>query len=234
MTKRAVGGMIVWVAILAIVLVGGWFVDRMVPPQHLSWKPLTLADPIGMATGAKLDALEGDTEQCFTVLTEGGVGFTPLESGEPGEPCALEDGLNLERSVTPYSAPVRMTCPLAAAVNVWERHVMQPAAQEILGQGVAQIQTYGTFSCRRMYGRSSGKWSEHAASNAIDISGFRLEDGTEIRVLGSWRGDGPEGEFLEAVFEGACDVFRVGLGPDYNAAHADHFHFDMGNGFVCR
>jgi len=26
----------------------------------------------------------------------------------------------------------------------------------------------------------------------------------------------------------------VTLGPEYNAAHADHFHLDMGGGKVCR
>ena len=40
--------------------------------------------------------------------------------------------------------------------------------------------------------------------------------------------------FLRAVRDGACRWFDAVLGPDYNAAHADHFHFDRGGGRICR
>ena len=43
-----------------------------------------------------------------------------------------------------------------------------------------------------------------------------------------------EARFLRAVHEGACDYFDVVLGPDYNRAHADHFHFDRGAYRACR
>ena len=98
---------------------------------------------------------------------------------------------------------------------------------------VERIETFGTFSCRRINGAASGRWSEHATANAIDIWGFRLSDGRTVNVKADWRERGAEGQFLEDVFSGGCDVFRVALGPDYNAAHADHFHFDMGPGLAC-
>ena len=37
--------------------------------------------------------------------------------------------------------------------------------------------------------------------------------------------------------DAACEVFGTVLSPDYNAAHADHFHLDQevrGWGGVCR
>lgn len=40
--------------------------------------------------------------------------------------------------------------------------------------------------------------------------------------------------FLRALRDGACDYFDVVLGPDYNQAHADHFHLDQGGGRACR
>ena len=33
--------------------------------------------------------------------------------------------------------------------------------------------------------------------------------------------------FLREVRDGACDLFATVLSPDYNAAHADHFHLDQ-------
>ncbi|MEO0466708.1 MAG: extensin family protein [Pseudomonadota bacterium] len=209
-------------------------VDRYAPSQHLPWKPLDLKAPIGWGTGAKLDALSSRTEACFRVLETGGIELQRIDESAPGEPCGFYGALHLQKSHTPYSAPLRTTCSLAAALNVWERHILQPAAEEHFSQGVARIDTFGTFSCRRINNASSGRWSEHAGANAIDISGFRLEDGTVIRVVEDWRADDPSGAFLNDVFDGACRLFRVGLGPDYNAAHADHFHFDMGPGFTCR
>jgi len=55
-----------------------------------------------------------------------------------------------------------------------------------------------------------------------------------IDVRQHWREDSAFGTFLEEVHGGACQLFSVVLGPDYNAAHADHFHFDMGGSSICR
>jgi hypothetical protein len=43
-----------------------------------------------------------------------------------------------------------------------------------------------------------------------------------------------EARFLRAVRDGACRYFDAVLGPEYNRAHADHFHFDRGAARVCR
>jgi hypothetical protein len=40
--------------------------------------------------------------------------------------------------------------------------------------------------------------------------------------------------FLREVRDGACSIFHVVLGPDYNALHSTHFHFDMGRYRQCR
>ena len=37
----------------------------------------------------------------------------------------------------------------------------------------------------------------------------------------------PKSAFLRAVHQGACKTFGTVLGPDANAAHKDHFHFDL-------
>jgi hypothetical protein len=81
---------------------------------------------------------------------------------------------------------------------------------------------------------TAGRRSQHATANAIDIAGFVLRDGREVRLAQDWTGTGFEAAFLRAVRDGACRWFRGVLGPDYNAAHHDHFHFDMGPWRVCR
>jgi hypothetical protein len=53
-------------------------------------------------------------------------------------------------------------------------------------------------------------------------------------VLRNWKGDTPEARFLHDIHERACRYFRVAIGPDFNAAHANHFHFDRGALTSCR
>jgi hypothetical protein len=76
--------------------------------------------------------------------------------------------------------------------------------------------------------------SQHAAANAIDISGFTFADGRSISLLRDWKGKGRDSDFLREVHRRACRYFRVALGPDFNPAHANHFHFDRGLMWTCR
>ncbi|MBB5732900.1 hypothetical protein FHS61_001926 [Altererythrobacter atlanticus] len=117
------------------------------------------------------------------------------------------------------------------------RHAVDTAARELLGSPVAHIEHLGTYSCRRLYGRSTGNWSEHATGNAIDIAAFVLEDGRRVSVLSDWDDAGDAAQFLHRVRDRACSIFGTVLSPDYNEAHADHFHMDQEErnlGSVCR
>src|SRR3546814_12770671 len=56
-----------------------------------------------------------------------------------------------------------------------------------------------------------------------------------ISIQNDWNGDRRVRQFLEIIHASACKRFRTVLSPDYNAAHHDHFHFDMGGrGGFCR
>ena len=124
----------------------------------------------------------------------------------------------------------KITCEAAAALALWLEHDVQQLAQEMFGQRVVAVQSFGTYSCRNIIGNPlwKGCRSEHATANAVDIGGFMLADGRRISVRAHWRGDGAEARFLRAAHGRACRYFRVVLGPDYNAAHRDHFHLDRG------
>lgn len=202
------------------------------PQRHNPFARVDLTYKPGIATYAQLLRLKGNREACFIALDEAGVAYTPLEDTPHGEKCGLFDALTLDQSLTPYSSTLQMTCAQSAAVYMWERHVVRPAAIKIFDSPLARIETYGSFSCRNIAG--SRRLSQHAFGNAIDISGFRLEDGRVIDVEAHWDAGGKEEKFLRKVHEGACGLFSVTLGPEYNAAHADHFHMDMGQGMICR
>lgn len=204
-------------------------------PQDLPWTPLDLTAPVGAMTGMKLQLLRSDPDMCRDALARAGVGFTPVPNRQDGENCGLTDAVTLDRTRISYvPTPVTTTCPLAAAMVLWERQVAAPAARRHFAQELASVRHYGIYSCRRLYGASTGAFSEHATANAIDLAVFRLADGRRVSVLQDWDDPGAKGAFLREVRDGGCKLFGTTLGPDYNAAHRDHFHVDMRGWKSCR
>ena len=173
------------------------------------------------------------TRQCLARLQSQSVRFTPLPDRTFGGGCSAIGSVKLLDIGVPTTNLGAMTCNLAANFVGWVRYGVQPAARLILGAEVERIETFGTYNCRPIAG--SGKLSEHAHSNAIDVSAFVLSDGRRISVEKDWNGDKRTRQFLEVVHASACKRFNTVLSPDYNAAHHDHFHFDMGGrGGYCR
>lgn len=200
-------------------------------PQDLPWTPLDLGQPIGLFTGRKLTGLTDDFPACRAALDDAGVNYTVLPPRTGEAQCGYADGVRLtsggSRQIDFAPADLGMACPVAAALAMWEWNVVQPAAARLLGSRVTSIEHFGSYSCRRLYGRDQGSWSEHATADAVDIAGFRLADGSRITVARDWTGDDAEARFLHAVRDGACDLFATTLSPDYNQAHHDHLHLDQ-------
>lgn len=224
---------VVVILVLAAVLLAGrtWLAQH---PEHDPWAPLNLTDPKGWATEQKLLALRDDVPACRAALERSDVAFRQLDEAGEGA-CRRGDRTQLaDYPLAPSPPPT--TCSVAVALELWRRDTLEPLAQEIFDRELAEIGHFGAYSCRRMYGRDSGRWSEHATGNAIDIASFVLDDGTRISVLGDWRGDGDKALFLRRARDGACDAFATVLSPAYNAAHRDHFHLDMDDRWrgVCR
>ena len=61
-----------------------------------------------------------------------------------------------------------------------------------------------------------------------------VQDGKRVSVARDWQGDDAESRFLKSIHAGACRFFDGVLGPDYNRAHANHFHLDRGGWGLCR
>lgn len=238
LTRRILGWGLFLALIAAAYVYGRDYVRTH--PQDVPWTDLRLGDPVGAFTGRKLLSLTGDPAQCRALLSEAGIAFTEAPVREAGENCGYSDGVRLgdgEAAFDPVSLVT--SCAVAATSRVLVDQVIQPAARRQLGSDVVRIRHAGSYSCRRINGRPDAGFSEHATADAIDITGFDLEDGRSISLLEDWSGTGPESAFLREVHEGGCRLFATALSPDYNRAHADHFHFDQAergkNGFrFCR
>jgi len=199
-------------------------------PGDVPWVGLDLADPIGWFTGRKLAALYGDFPHCRALLDRAGVRYSALPSRADGS-CGYDDAVRFvpggARAIRFVPPSVGIACPVAAAIAKWEWDVVQPAAWRRLGARVVAIEHLGGYNCRRLYGRPSGDWSEHAHANALDVAAFRLADGRRVAVVKDWTGGGAKAAFLRDVRDGGCRLFATVLSPDYNAAHRDHLHLDQ-------
>lgn len=171
--------------------------------------------------------------QCTVKLASLDARYTPLPDRSYGNGCSAYGAVKLLDVGVPITNAGAMTCPLAENFAAWARYGVEPAARLILGSELTRIETMGTYNCRTIAG--SAKMSEHAHSNAVDVSAFVLADGRRISVQNGWSGDRESQAFLRRVRESACKRFRTVLSPDYNEAHYNHLHFDMGGkGGYCR
>nr|WP_185168210.1 extensin family protein [Pseudomonas sivasensis] len=216
------------------VAVGVWRGWVPLPAEWNPWAPLDVRASPNLLTRYKLGRLQEDPALCDEVLKTSGLRVSHQADTPADAACPLRNTLRVQGAEVALSSSFLASCPLAVAFALFERHSLQPAAQAVFGQAVTRVDHLGSFACRNIYGRAEGRLSQHASANALDIAGFRLADGRSISVLKDWPGEGASARFLRQVRDGACDDFNVVLSPDYNAAHRNHFHLDMGRWWVCR
>jgi hypothetical protein len=227
-----------WIFWLVLLMIGGaafsvWRGWLAVPAQWNPWAPLDVKAAPNWLTGYKLMRLRSDPELCAQALSSSDLRVT-RQSDSPDAKCPLIGALRVQGGEVALSSSFLASCPLAVAYAMFERHSLQPAAQSVYGQKVARLDHLGSFACRNVYNRESGALSRHASADALDIAGFRLADGRSISVLKDWPKQNQDAQFLRQVRDGACEAFSVVLSPDYNAAHRNHFHVDVGRWSVCR
>ncbi|WP_367374322.1 extensin family protein [Pseudomonas lini] len=227
-----------WGLLLVLLIIGaaglsvwrGWVA---IPPQWNPWAPLDVKAEPNLLTRYKLMRLRDDPQLCDQALSSSGLRVS-RQADSPDAACPLTNTLRVQSGEAALSSSFLASCSLAVAFALFERHALQPAAQAVYGQAVKRVDHLGSFACRNVYNRENGRRSQHATADALDISGFRLADGRLISVLKDWPKDNQDARFLRQVRDGACDMFSVVLSPDYNAAHRNHFHVDVGPWWRCR
>jgi len=179
--------------------------------------------------------------QCLVELTGTGAHFSMLPDRYPAPGCSNVNTVQLS-SVAADSGSLAIgnigavTCEVSTVFAGWARYGADRAARSLLGSPIRSIETMGSYNCRNVAG--TNRLSAHGTAAAIDVSAFVLADGRRIVLLEDWNGGtDAERQFLRAVHQSACRRFATVLGPEYNAAHRNHFHLEGalegGRGF-CR
>lgn len=153
--------------------------------------------------------------------------------GEPGgcgtpAPIAIAEVAQIR-----IDPPATVNCDFAKALHGWLSQSVQPTAKKQMGASVIGIRNASSYACRRRNNASSGKLSEHAKANALDIAAFDFSRKAQITVAGGASGLlqkiglSGKGNFMKAVRKSACQYFNTVLGPGADRHHGDHFHVDL-------
>ena len=195
--------------------------------------PLPVLRPANMPTASPLPAFDPQRTRQLCQDSLGGYGakYSPVspiaEMGGCGNPnpVSLIAVGNLSIHILP---PATTNCPLSGALAAWTQNVVLEAALTHFGERIVAFKNAASYVCRSRNNRPGAKMSEHAFTNALDISAFQRASGVWVYVSENWGMANAESAFLKAVHRGACEHFTTVLGPEANEDHHDHFHLDLG------
>jgi hypothetical protein len=159
----------------------------------------------------------------------------PIAEGQCVERSpVLMTALNIGGRQVELASPITTNCALATRFVDWASDI-DAYSRAMHDKPLAVLETGSSFVCRNRYSAADGFVSEHGFANAIDLSGFTLEGGEAISVKDDWEAENaPAGKFLRQAHGAACGKFTTVLGPEANAEHEDHLHFDLGcHGGTC-
>ncbi|WP_187428999.1 hypothetical protein ROLI_035600 [Roseobacter fucihabitans] len=150
--------------------------------------------------------------------------------------CGIDQAVKV-RSVSGITLSQRsvMDCTTAQALKIWVDGSVKPAFRKH-GGGLQGLRVAAHYACRTRNNKKDARISEHGKGRAIDVSGFKMRDGSVVSVLKGWNARDTN-KAMRQVHKGACGPFGTVLGPNADRYHRDHFHFDTAryrNGTYCR
>ncbi|ASQ16755.1 extensin family protein [Enterobacter cloacae] len=207
---------------------------RWLPSHYNPFTPLSLDDPPGPITQYKLRRLT--PEACASLLSQANqkalIRTQPV--ADSAGACPLHNVVRV-RDFGPVSlnSSFLASCPLALSSALFVSQQARPLTKTWTGSELVRIEHLGSYACRNIYHRPDARRSEHATAEALDISAFRLANGERVTILHGWRSTKTQ-PWLQALLTASCGYYGNGLGPEYNAAHANHFHLGMRGFGLCR
>jgi hypothetical protein len=222
---------------LFLAMSGAWDAGRIllrqIPRNWIPWGEIALDEEPSWFAKWQIGRLAADDGACFAALDGSMLEYRRLPDRPLRNGCGVAARTQIVRSHVAYSSGFESPCALAAALY-WYEQRLDALAELHLPARITRIEHFGTYACRNIYGRAEDRRSAHATAEAIDVAGFRLEDGTSVSVLRDWGKEDAKGRFLAAARDEACRLFGIVLSPDYNRAHANHFHLELGRFGLCR
>ena len=159
----------------------------------------------------------------------------PIDEDGCGERSPLAvTGILVNGRMVPLSGTATVNCGMATVLPDWAAAIdSYLMARE--NTRIARILGGTSYMCRPRNNAAGADVSEHGFANALDVTGFELEDGRTIALPDGWADPlSAEGRLLRFAHDAGCARFTTTLGPEANALHRDHLHLDLGcHGKTC-
>lgn len=196
-------------------------------------KPADDSDKTEEPEGPKLTIMPEDPEalkQCLADLTATGAVFETGERIDDGDGCGIDKPVVVTEVLPGIKLNPKATirCETALQLARWTKEMVVPAAARAIPESrITGITEGSIYACRLRNSASTGKISEHARGNGIDVAAFTLSNGKTIPIKPRDKDSTLEGAFQRAVTAVACLYFTTVLAPGSDAAHEDHLHLDV-------
>lgn len=137
-------------------------------------------------------------------------------------------GVMANGRMVPFSGAATLDCGMATALPAWVGDVDGYLAA-YADTRIESVIVGTSYMCRNVNNASAGNLSFHSFADALDVVGFKLEDGRTVTVEAAWNGTAEqERRIVRFAHDAACTRFTTTLGPEANAQHHDHLHLDLG------
>jgi hypothetical protein len=153
----------------------------------------------------------------------------PISDGQCKSQSPLSvTGVLVNGRMVPFNGEAVTDCGMATALPEWIAEVDNYVRAHD-DTSIASVTVGTSYMCRNVNNASEGNLSFHAFADALDVVGFKLQDGRSVTVEEGWTGTEAQGRsIVKFAHDAACGHFTTTLGPEANALHHDHIHVDLG------
>ena len=168
---------------------------------------------------------------CLSELKSLGAAFAEVDGIDDGKGCGIDKPIRVSAILPDVTLKPEgvMRCKAALALARWTKETAAPATRSAFGAEtrIVALNQASTYICRLRNNAETGKISEHARGNAVDIASFTLSNDKTIEIQPRDEDGTLTGAFQRAVTASACLYFTTVLDPGSDAAHEDHLHLDV-------
>lgn len=203
--------------------------DATPPPEAKKPDETPPAPPEPPLTIAPED--EAALQTCMADLKALGAHVEPIDRIDDDNGCGVDKPVRVDRLLpgVALSPAADFRCETALQLARFVKQQVIPTAEIGLPTTgkLTSVNHASAYVCRKRNGASTGKISEHARGNAVDIGSLSFGRETVPMRIVKPEDSTMEDAFQRAINATACLYFSTVLSPGSDAAHEDHMHLDV-------
>lgn len=204
----------------------------LTPPSQAPPIPLPPPRPADLApqqAAPTIPLVSPEAEaQCAGVLASGVLAGERRPAFAESPDCGIDAPVQLDAVIlkdgrrVALAPPALLNCAMAGALADWLREEGAGLLEE-RGGAIKLLTVGGGYQCRRRNGSDTGKISEHARGDALDLMGVQWVRGDAM----AFTDPAMDLALATNLRASLCDRFSTVLGPASDGFHENHIHIDL-------